>query len=145
MPATIPAEDDLFADLDALIQDTLTAKAEATEAAAARRRVVEGRQSATEQAADRQRIAEWEAKHEWRSAAITAIFNRYTCSCGAQHTIFGQLMLRQQHRSMRLTQRWVAMPCPAPALPKETLLQDHQVTLCTACAGAAGFALTQES
>lgn len=126
--------------LDELLAESLAAVREAAEAKAARERRKRGGQSAAEAAEDAERLRRWELAHEWKPVANVALFERHTCdSCGRHQTIFRQLMIRQQHRHLRDSQRWQQAEASLADLPNEVVVQKWSAPMCPACSPQAGF------
>jgi len=127
--------------LDALLEESMETVREAKEAKAARERAKRGGQTAAEQAEDTERIRRWELANEWKAVANVAVFDRAICSCGARSSVFSQLMVRQQHRHLRDSQRWQASTKNLVDLPSETVFRERAVRMCAACAPVHGFDL----
>lgn len=125
--------------LDALLEESMGAVREAKEAKAARERVKRGGQTAAEQAEDAERIRRWELANEWKAVANVAVFGRHVCSCGHVSLSFSQLMVRQQHRHLRDSQRWQASTKNSAGLPSETVIRERAVLMCGDCAPVHGF------
>lgn len=125
--------------LDALLEESMGAVREAKEAKAARERAKRGGQTAAEQAEDAERIRRWELANEWKAVANVAVFDRYICACGSSQLSFSQLMVRQQHRHLRDSQRWQASTKNSAGLPSETVIRERAVLMCGGCAPVHGF------
>lgn len=140
-----PAAD--FADLDALLGESVAQRDAEREAKAARdrlrRRGTGSGRSLEEIAADEERVREWEMKHDWEATAAVALFEKHKCTgCGRAQTIFRQLMLKQQHRVFPATTRWQQVDEIADELadlPREIQVQKWEAGMCTNCASELGF------
>lgn len=146
LPATSDPQAD-FADLDALLGESVAQRDAEREAKAARERLRKrssgsGR-TPEEIAADEARVRDWEMKHDWQATAAVALFEKHKCvNCGRGHTIFRQLMLKQQHRVFPDTTRWQQVDEIAEQyadLPKEIQVEKWEAGMCTNCAGEFGF------
>lgn len=142
----LPADGDL-SELDSLLAESLAAQAERAEVKAARERIKRGGLSAEQAALDNALVALWADQYEWQSVTTAGIFNRYTCACGATHTVFDCVMVEQKHRGQPFTRRWInpstehrAQPRSMPA-ERTTIVREHQVGVCGACAPQSGWRL----
>lgn len=125
--------------LDELLAESLAATREAADAKIARERIKRGGGSAKERAEDEARIQRWELAHEWKPVANVALFERHECACGRHQTIFRQLMIRQQHRHLHMSQRWQQTTASIADLPSEVVVQKWASPICVQCAPRAGF------
>ncbi len=141
-PVAAPTTDSLD-DLDALLAESTTAMRDAQAAKAARDRVKRGGLTQRELAEDLERIRAWEAAHEWAAAANAIRFLQQDCECGRSHQIFTGLLRREVHRTMRFSQRWVAVPSALADLPNEVLIARAKVPLCGHCAEGKGWDVTK--
>lgn len=136
-------QDSDFSDLDNLLSESLSLSREAKEAKEARLRRKAGWQTPAEKAEDDARLHRWEMANEWKAVANVGLFHRYTCTCGASHTIFEGIMHRQEHRHMKFSMRWQAAEASLAALPTETAVRVTAVPVCSSCAASRGFDLAK--
>jgi hypothetical protein len=127
--------------LEVLLQESLADKREVDRAKAARERMKRGGNGYTERIADEALIRQWEEKHEWQAQANVAMFSVQMCACTSHRFVFEQLMTRQVHRHMRLSQRWVKTETSQAALPNETVIRNVHVPMCAVCAESKGWSL----
>jgi hypothetical protein len=136
---TAEAPSDGVADLDELLAESLDQVREERAVKATRQRVRKSGWTGVDPA-DAERIRRWELANEWLAVANVALFHRYRCiNCSRQQTVFGQLMLRQEHRHLRNTQRWQRTDTNRADLPSEVVVQKWVTPMCTECAYLAGF------
>lgn len=154
MTTIIQEPDSGFAELDALLvevtpeadpmeellQEALQEAAVEKHAKAARDRIKRGGQSAAQIAEDAERIRLWELAHSWTAVANVALFERHECmGCGKHQTIFRQLMSHEVHRTMKATERWVAVEAAKADLPNEVAVQKWEAPMCPACSPKMGY------
>lgn len=152
MPTVNPTDASAdFADLDALLGESVAQRDAEREAKAARerlrRRGAGSGRTPEEIAADEARVRDWEMKHDWQAVAAVALFEKHKCvGCGRSQTIFRQLMLKQQHRVFPATTRWQQVDEIADELadlPREIQVQKWEAGMCTNCASEFGFDFQQ--
>lgn len=137
-------DDDDF-DLDALLAESMQAKAKAADVKASRKllgsKEAAAKLSAAERAAMQSKISEWEVKREWLPVADTAIFEvRHCTHCASTTSLFLGVFQHQTHRHMKYSDRWIASNASANAgLPKEVKLQEAFVGMCSGCASEFGY------
>jgi hypothetical protein len=141
---TAPAASDGFDDLDALL---LEATKEATEKAAvktAKARIARGGPTPSEFLADHARVKAWEDQNEWRKVANVAKFTCTDCSCGEYTGVFTGFFLKEEHRHLRGTFRYLPQTGPMPAtLPNLTVQEVVHTQICTACALEKGWDMSK--
>lgn len=149
---------DYFSDLDSLLHESLTEKAERKQAKVknpstpvpSRRpkpkgdpiRPANGQwMNASEVSEYQRQVKIAEAKGLWKPQAAVAMFATQMClSCGHQHTHFEGFFIHQLHAHSQ-TERWIrATDTPSisglPRFRKTTL---HESDACTDCIGQQGF------
>lgn len=129
-------------DLDALLTESVEIRTAQQNLKAARKAVAVSGQSAEERAATEQKIREWEAKSEWKAAAIVAMFTEQHCTCcSSVHSVFTGIFQRQEHRINKAS-RWVREKTPAHLnLPKEQKITAENTPFCLLCAERNGYAV----
>lgn len=135
------ADDDGFADLDALLGEAMAERKEAQGVADARKKAKSGFGLSAD---DLERIKQWELRKEWLPVSNTAIFKRYVCSCGFHSTVFEGLMLEQRHRHSTHANRWTAQETSVANLPNNTAVRVKRIPMCQRCAASKGFPISSE-
>lgn len=136
--------DDDF-DLDALLAESMQAKAKAADVKASRKllgsKEAAAKLSATERLAMQSKISEWEVKREWLPVADAAIFEVTHCThCASTTPRLLGVFQHQTHRHMKFSDRWIVSNATANAgLPKEVKLQDAYIGMCQHCAAEFGY------
>lgn len=129
-------------DLDALLAESVAAKAEADQTKVNRKLLTSKhlKLSAAERAKLQEQVRQTELRTEWTAQASVAIFHIQQCSyCGARHTHFAGLFQRQAHRHSRID-RWVkSNPMQNEGLPKEQKEDVHYSEMCGCCGPEFGF------
>ena len=130
-----PAPLDLPFDLDALLADSLAAKAEAAKGKAIRKTLATTQLNSAERAELSEKLALWETKREWTPKANVLVLATQQClSCGSLHTHIVGTFQRQSHRHSKID-RWIKPEVSASSndLPKETKEEVTQVAMCFDC------------
>jgi len=127
-------------DLDALLTESVEIRAAQQNLKTARKAVALTSATPEERAAIESKIREWEAKSEWKPAAVVAMFTKQECTCcGSIHSTFAGIFQRQEHRTNTLS-RWVREKTPSHLnLPREQKHNVEHTAFCVLCADAAGF------
>ena len=145
--ATVPDTFDDDFDLDALLAESMQAKAKAADVKASRKLLASKEAAAKLSAADRTamqaKIAAWAVKREWKPVAGTAIFEiRHCTHCANTTPLFLGVFQHQTHRHMKYSDRWIASNASANAgLKKEIKHQEAYVSMCHCCAAEFGYTL----
>jgi hypothetical protein len=145
-PSTKAHKVETLDDLDDLLQESLELKAEANAGKGYREKLKKGKLPAEEKAYIEAKLLEWEAKREWVTLSVRALFARQRCACGQTHTLFKGLYYHQKHRTDKHAQRWVGaaeVGEHAAGLPQRTMVEDTVTAICTSCSLLAGFDLFQ--
>ena len=147
-PNSTEANDpDDLSELEELLESSMSAAAERNETKAARERLKRGGQSREQTAHDNALVKAWADLYEWQAVATAGVFNRYSCECGAVHTVFDCLMVEELHRSQKHTRRWVNPSVEHRAQPRNmpttrsTIVREHLVGTCGQCASANSWTL----
>ena len=126
-------------DLDSLLTESVELHSAKQSLKTARKQLASGLTNGETRAEIEAKIREWEAKSEWKPAAVVAMFTTQVCKCGSRHTLFAGIFQRQTHRTSTAS-RWVAERTPAHLnLPKEQKHSDVDVAFCLCCVEAQGF------
>lgn len=82
----------------------------------------------------------------WRPVGTSALITEQLCDgCGSIHRVFLQYMEIQQHKTKPSARRWVRVSIPAPALPREVVIQQNKTHICPDCCDEHGFDLSTAS
>lgn len=130
---------EVFADLEALLGESLAAKRADDEGAALRKRLKLSNLSKAEREATEALVRSWEARKEWRTVANVAVFERVYCDCGCYTEAFSHFMHRQRGRQNAALERFIVADTLDSAMPKETAFQNCQVPICGECAAGEGY------
>lgn len=128
-----------FADLEALLGESLAAKRADDEGAALRKRLKLSTLSKAEREATEALVRAWEARKEWRTVANVAVFERVYCDCGCYTEAFSHFMHRQKGRVNTSLERFIVADTLEAAMPKEVAFQNCQVPICGECAPKEGY------
>lgn len=139
-PANAMPEADSLEALDALVAQRMAQNVESRRAADAKRRLIAGGRSREDIESDAAILAAWEAAHVWQPVANVAQFSQQRCkNCGEFHYHFLGYAIREDHRTDKTAQRWIATRDLKPDLPCEISLDHADVAACEACAEDIGF------
>lgn len=127
--------------LDALLTESVEIRSAQQSLKSARKALSIGVTSSEEKVAIEGKIREWEAKSEWKPAAVVAMFTEQQCDCCSRiHTIFAGIFQRQEHRINKAS-RWVREASASHLnLPKEQKIGQEHAPFCHVCAEGQGFA-----
>ena len=130
-----------FADLDAILAESLQEQETAQKMKAKKAAVNRGAFAGKEAAEAKEAVRAWESTYYWIPKARVAIFQPYACSCGNTFKVFSGLHIRQAHKTMvNGRERWVADDGSAAALPKEVkILETIHQGMCEYCAEDDGY------
>ena len=139
-PATVPD----FSDLDSLLNEALAESKGKEAVKVSRARIARGGPAPSEFLADHARVRAWEDQNEWRKVANVARFICTDCTCGEYTGIFSGLFLKEEHRHLRGTFRYLPQSGPLLAsLPNLTVQEVRHTQICTACALEKGWDLSK--
>lgn len=129
-----------FADLDALLADSMQAKQDAIRIKEIRKKRAGGGMLPHESLVASAKIREWDLKREWNPSADVAFFHTQHCaSCGSAHTHFTGIYQKQRHRTLAID-RWIKSDSVSnKGLPKEVKNEDENVPLCSDCTTSSGW------
>lgn len=147
-PEELLAAADPFADLDALLDESMEQRAVEQQARAARERLRRGvAQAPGERQADLDRIKLWQDRYEWLPIATAGVFNRFSCACGNTSTIFDCIMIEEKHKTDPWSKRFVNVGVERRASPRVgepprvTVVREQAVVACDKCAHTKGWRL----
>ena len=131
-----------FDDLDALLEESMTAAKAKETHKANRKRLQVSNLSKDEKDALESQVKLYELQKEWKAEANVAMFNVQACRCGSKHAVFSGWFQRQRSRQSKVD-RWVRPEAgPSPALANERLDIDlPDTSICQTCAPAQGYFL----
>lgn len=133
-----------FDDLDALLLEATQEAAEKAAVKVSKARIARGGPTPSEFALDHARVRAWEDQNEWRKIATVAKFTCTDCACGEYTGIFSGFFLKEEHRHLRGTFRYLPHQGPLPAtLPNLTVQEVTHTPICTACALEKGWDMSK--
>lgn len=136
-----------FADLDALLAESVQIKRDQLAVKEARR-TLSGPNASGMSPAERDSlkhtVLSWELQREWLPVAAVAAFDVQECKhCGSSSYHFNGIFQRQRHRTSKVD-RWLrADDAMNHGLPREPKYYPEEVPLCSNCAPFAGYVAVQ--
>jgi len=133
-----PAQSDDMFDLEKLLNESLSRKADEKRIKEARRSLSQGGITPAERQAMREMVQDWELKREWNPKFNTLMLDVLECThCGSKHKHFVGTFQQQEHKTSKVT-RWVTsgVVCQLPKNLKENVTH---VGICSDCADMQGW------
>lgn len=131
------ASDDIC-DLDKLLNESMSAKADAKKIQEARKRLASKGLILAERELLIAIVRGWERKREWTPSANVLMFDvQYCTACGGVHKHFQGFFQQQEHKTSKIS-RWIQaeIEVELPKALKETIVQ---VGICSACCTEKGW------
>lgn len=139
--STQPTDDDDFADLESLLDESMKDAREKAQYKRDRETARKGYSGLSKEEVEycNTRMRAFELAREWEVAEAIAVFAQFTCvRCDTARTAFTRLMERHQHRFVKTTSRWVTVK-ETKLEEIQTVVEDRQVPMCLDCCEELGF------